>query len=105
MLEYTNPDQEKSSPDAAYNKVKVIGIGGAGANVLDRIALEGMEEADLVIMGMQRRDREQRPLGELALAIAQRTDVPLILISRRPQRTLAGLTSSSFLAPRSEDIR
>ena len=56
-------------------------------------------------MGMQRRERGQRPLGELALAIAGRTDVPLILISRRPQRTLAGLTSSSFLAPRSEDIR
>ncbi|MGI9239274.1 MAG: cell division protein FtsZ, partial [Verrucomicrobiales bacterium] len=48
MLEYTNPDQEKTSPDAAYNKVKVIGIGGAGANVLDRIALEGMEDAELL---------------------------------------------------------
>ena len=48
MLEYKNPDQEKDSPDSAINKVKVIGIGGAGANVLDRIALEGMEDAELL---------------------------------------------------------
>ena len=54
--------------------------------------------------GMQRRERGSRPLGELALAIAQRTDVPLILISRRPQRSLVGLTSTSFLAPWAEDI-
>ncbi len=81
-------------------EVEVETTDDAKAAIIPRAA-----EADLVIMGMQRRERGQRPLGELALAIAGRTDVPLILISRRPQRTLAGLTSSSFLAPRSEDIR
>ena len=55
-------------------------------------------EADLVVIGMQRRDRGQRPLGELALSIAQKTDVPLVFISRRPQRSLAGLSTGSFRA-------
>jgi amino acid transporter len=56
-------------------------------------------EADLVVMGMQRRERGQRPLGVLALAIAQNTNVPLVLISRRPVRSLAGLSSTSFRLP------
>ena len=30
--------------------VKVIGVGGAGSNVLDQIALDGMEEAELICM-------------------------------------------------------
>jgi amino acid transporter/nucleotide-binding universal stress UspA family protein len=42
-------------------------------------------DADLVVMGMQRRERRgQHVLGELPLAIAQQTDVPLLLIGRRP---------------------
>jgi len=53
-------------------------------------------EADLVIMGLQRRERGSRPLGVLATAIAQRTDVPLVLISRRPVRSLADLSSTGF---------
>lgn len=56
-------------------------------------------ESDLVIMGMQRRERGTRPLGVLAMAIAQRTDVPLVLISRRPVRSLAGLSSTGFRLP------
>jgi nucleotide-binding universal stress UspA family protein len=56
-------------------------------------------EADLVVMGMQRRERGQRPLGVLSLAIAQNTNVPLVLISRRPVRSLAGLSSTSFRLP------
>jgi amino acid transporter len=56
-------------------------------------------EADLVIMGMQRRERGHRPLGVLALAIAQRTEVPLVLISRRPMRSLAGLSTPHFRLP------
>jgi amino acid transporter len=56
-------------------------------------------EADLVVLGMQRRDRGQRPLGDLALAIAQQTDVPLVLISRRPVRSLGGLSSATFRLP------
>jgi hypothetical protein len=55
-------------------------------------------EADLVVLGMERRARGQRPLGDLALAIAQRTDVPLILISRRPHRSLVDLAPASFLS-------
>jgi len=54
--------------------------------------------ADLVVIGMQRRERGQRPLGELALSIAQKTSVPLVLISRRAQRTL-GISSGSFRVP------
>jgi len=55
--------------------------------------------ADLVVMGMERRARGQRPLGDLALAIAQQTDVPLVLISRRPVRSLGGLSSTGFRLP------
>ncbi len=55
-------------------------------------------DADLVVIGMQRRERGQRPLGELALSIAQKTSVPLVLISRRPQRTLAGISAGSIRA-------
>src|SRR6201993_2781889 len=29
-------------------RVKVIGIGGAGSNILDRVMLDGIDEADLV---------------------------------------------------------
>lgn len=54
-------------------------------------------EADLVVLGLQRRERGTRPLGELALAIAHRTDVPLVLISRRSIRPLAGLATPPFL--------
>src|SRR5438094_6329027 len=28
--------------------IKVVGVGGAGANALDRIVLDGMEKADLI---------------------------------------------------------
>lgn len=56
-------------------------------------------EADLVVLGMQRRDRGQRPLGDLSLAIAQQTEVPLVLISRRPVRALGGLSSATFRLP------
>jgi len=59
--------------------------------------IERTTEADLVVMGMERRSRGQRPLGDLAMAMAHRTEVPLVLISRRPQRSLAGLSAPSFL--------
>ncbi|MBT8479075.1 MAG: amino acid permease [Gemmatimonadetes bacterium] len=62
-------------------------------------------DADLVVMGMERRSRGQRPLGDLALAIAQQTDVPLVLISRRPQRSIVGLSTASFLTTRTDDVR
>jgi len=49
MIEY-NPDSEESTKELDKSSVSVIGIGGAGANVLDRIALEGMVDAELVSM-------------------------------------------------------
>ncbi|MEM0897067.1 MAG: hypothetical protein AAGJ79_09270 [Verrucomicrobiota bacterium] len=48
MLEYRR--EAKDSPGADSVAVKVIGIGGAGANVLDRMALEGIEGAELISM-------------------------------------------------------
>ena len=49
MLEY---ERKPADGGAAVpsDKVKVIGIGGAGSNVLDRIALEGMDEAELLTL-------------------------------------------------------
>ncbi len=43
-------------------------------------------DAGLVVMGMQRGDRGERALGELPLAVAKGTEVPLVLIGRRPNR-------------------
>jgi nucleotide-binding universal stress UspA family protein len=48
-------------------------------------------EADLVVMGMQARGRGPFSLGELPLAIARESQVPLVLITRRPVRS-RGLT-------------
>ncbi len=44
-------------------------------------------DADLIVMGMQRRRRDRHVLGELTEAIARRSQVPLVLISRRPTRS------------------
>lgn len=49
MLEYKRDDAERSTEISPLS-VKVVGIGGAGANVLDRIALEGMDGAELISM-------------------------------------------------------
>jgi amino acid transporter len=52
--------------------------------------------ADLVVMGAQRRGRGQPRIGDVPLAIARETAVPLVLISRRPTRALEiGLEISS----------
>ncbi|MEM7147179.1 MAG: cell division protein FtsZ [Verrucomicrobiota bacterium] len=56
MLEYKKTTQtQKEMADTSGFSVRVLGVGGAGANALDRIALEGMEEADLVIMNTDER--------------------------------------------------
>ena len=47
MIAYRKSQQGKLNTDKAGN-VCVAGIGGAGCNVLDRMALEGMPNADLV---------------------------------------------------------
>jgi nucleotide-binding universal stress UspA family protein len=45
-------------------------------------------ESDLVVMGTQRRGRGNAQIGRLPILIARQIDVPLILISRRAQRSL-----------------
>jgi amino acid transporter len=45
-------------------------------------------DADLVILGMQRQRRGYRLLGELPLAVARETDVPIVLIGRRRSTVL-----------------
>ena len=42
---YTLPER-----DAELISIKVIGIGGAGSNALDRVVLDGLEKADLIAM-------------------------------------------------------
>jgi cell division protein FtsZ len=54
MLEYKKTTQKEMTDTSGF-AVRVMGVGGAGANALDRIALEGMEEADLVIMNTDER--------------------------------------------------
>jgi cell division protein FtsZ len=52
MIEYRESDQIpgfEGGADAS-NYVKVIGLGGAGSNVLDRMALEGCDDADLLTL-------------------------------------------------------
>ena len=41
------------------------------------------QESDLVVMGMERRGRGEPAIGDFALEVARRTDVPLILLGRR----------------------
>ena len=53
-------------------------------------------DADVVVLGMQRRERGQRPLGELALSIKENEDVWLVLMIRLPQCTLVGISAGSF---------
>ncbi|MFV1994614.1 MAG: cell division protein FtsZ [Verrucomicrobiales bacterium] len=49
MIEYKQDEKGGDKAGEGFS-VRVIGIGGAGANSLDRIALEGMEGADLLAM-------------------------------------------------------
>lgn len=49
MIEYNLSEQTEIPPGGAFS-VRVIGVGGAGANVLDRMALEGCEEAELLTL-------------------------------------------------------
>ena len=49
MIEYHQTEQGEFSDTSEFG-VKVIGIGGAGANVLDRMALEGSDDAELLTL-------------------------------------------------------
>ena len=49
MIEYNQLEQGEIPSDTELG-VKVIGVGGAGANVLDRMALEGSDDAELLTL-------------------------------------------------------
>lgn len=49
MIEYNQIGQGEIPSDSELG-VKVIGVGGAGANVLDRMALEGSDDAELLTL-------------------------------------------------------
>jgi len=49
MIEYSQAEQGEFSDTSEFG-VKVIGVGGAGANVLDRMALEGSDDAELLTL-------------------------------------------------------
>ncbi len=49
MIEYNLSEQAEIPPGGDFS-VRVIGVGGAGANVLDRMALEGSDEAELLTL-------------------------------------------------------
>ena len=66
MIEFER-DPQQTIPAAA---VRIIGLGGAGANMLDRVALDGMEGAELLALNTDIRtlaasvSREKIQLGE-----------------------------------------
>jgi len=43
------PFQREAQQSIPESSVKIIGVGGAGANMLDRVALDGMEGAELLV--------------------------------------------------------
>ena len=43
-----NRQYDRESNRGEPIRVKIIGIGGAGSNILDRVMLDGIDEADLV---------------------------------------------------------
>lgn len=49
MIEYNQAEQTELA-NLSELHVKVIGVGGAGANVLDRMALEGSDDAELLTL-------------------------------------------------------
>lgn len=49
MIEYQTEEQIEMIQAKGF-LVKVIGVGGAGSNVLDQIALDGMEDAELICL-------------------------------------------------------
>lgn len=60
MIEYQR-DQQQTIPDS---QVKIIGIGGAGANMIDRVALDGMEGAELMALNTDSRTLTSSVAGE-----------------------------------------
>ena len=51
MIEYQR-DQQQTIPDS---QVKIVGVGGAGLNMIDRVALDGMQGAELLALASDAR--------------------------------------------------
>ena len=51
MIEYQR-DEQQTIPDS---HVKIVGVGGAGLNMIDRVALDGMEGAELLALASDAR--------------------------------------------------
>lgn len=47
MIEF-NQNEQQEIPEAAASTAKIIGVGGAGSNVVDRLAMESMDGAGLL---------------------------------------------------------
>ena len=60
MIEFPR-DRQQTIPESA---VKIIGLGGAGANMLDRIALDGIEGAELLALNTDVRTLNSSVAGE-----------------------------------------
>ncbi|MDA7882139.1 cell division FtsZ family protein [Akkermansiaceae bacterium] len=60
MIEFPR-DRQQTIPESA---VKIIGLGGAGANMLDRIALDGIEGAELLALNTDLRTLNSSVAGE-----------------------------------------
>ena len=77
-------DLRRLAGDEAVGSYEVIVE--AAPHPLEAI-LRHSEQADLVVMGMQRMDRDRRALGELPLAVARGTGVPIVITGGRPSRS------------------
>ncbi|MEM1083543.1 MAG: cell division protein FtsZ [Verrucomicrobiota bacterium] len=60
MIEFPN-DQQNTIPTSS---VKIIGLGGAGANMLDRVALDGLDGAELLALNTDIRTLSGSVAGE-----------------------------------------
>ncbi len=54
-------DRQQTIPESA---VKIVGLGGAGANMLDRVALDGIEGAELLALNTDVRTLASSVAGE-----------------------------------------
>ena len=60
MIKYER-NRQQTIPESS---VKIIGLGGAGANMLDRVALDGIEGAELLSLNTDVRTLARSVAGE-----------------------------------------
>ncbi|MGD9746726.1 MAG: cell division protein FtsZ, partial [Verrucomicrobiales bacterium] len=63
MIEYSASQQAEFPEDKKF-AARVLGVGGAGTNVLDRIALEGSEDAELMVLNTDGRSLSTSVSGD-----------------------------------------